>query len=58
MRAIGLLLLLLGSLLLLLPWYGQLLHFFYISRTDAQFYGGLGLLGGIAVLVFSQVQAR
>lgn len=58
MRAIGLFLLLAGSVLLLLPWYGQLLHYFHLTRSEAQLYGGLALFGGIAVLVVSRIQAR
>jgi len=58
MRAIGLFLLLAGSLVLLWPWYGHLVHFFYMSRGDAQLYGGVGLLAGVATLVFSRVRAQ
>ena len=58
MRAIGLFLLLAGSVLLLLPWYGQLLHYFQLTRSEAQLYGGLALFGGIAVLVVARIQAR
>jgi hypothetical protein len=58
MRAIGLFLLLAGVLVLLWPWYGHLLHFVHLSRADAQLYGGLGLMGGIAALIAAQVQAR
>lgn len=58
MRAIGLFLLLAGSLVLLWPWYGHLFRFFYISRDDSQLYGGLALMSGIGALVVSRAQAR
>jgi hypothetical protein len=57
MRTVGLFLLLIGSLVLLWPWYGHLIHFFSLSRGDAQLYGGVGLMAGIVSLIISRVHA-
>jgi hypothetical protein len=57
MRAIGLLLLLAGCLVLLWPLYGHLLHPLFISRNDAQLYGGAALMAGVIALVLSRSRA-
>jgi hypothetical protein len=58
MRALGLFLLLVGSLVLLWPWYGHLFRFFYMSRGDAQLYGGVALMAGILTLVISRTRTE
>lgn len=58
MRVLGLLLLLAGTLLLLWPHYGYLLHGIRIARADTQTYGGALLLAGVAALVASLAQTR
>jgi len=57
MRAVGLLLLLGGCLVLLWPLYGHLLHPLSMSRADTQLYGGAALMAGVLVLVFSRTGA-
>lgn len=57
MRAIGLLLLLGGCLVLLWPLYGHLLHPLAISRGDTQLYGGAALMAGIVALILSRSRA-
>lgn len=56
MRAIGLFLLLVGSLVLLWPWYDHLFRFITIARADTHIYGGAALLGGIVLLFIGQVR--
>jgi hypothetical protein len=58
MRALGLGLLLVGSLVLLWPWYGHFIHFFTMTRSDTEIYGGAGLMAGVTALVVSRVRAR
>lgn len=58
MRAIGLSLLLLGSLILLWPVYGHLIHVFTISRSDTHLYGGVALMAGIVALFVSRASVR
>jgi hypothetical protein len=57
MRALGLLLLLAGCLVLLWPLYGHLIHPLFISRGDIQLYGGAALMAGVIALVFSRSRA-
>jgi hypothetical protein len=57
MRAVGLFLLLAGSLLLLWPIYDHLLPFIRIARSDTQLYGGALLMGGIVALVIDRARA-
>jgi hypothetical protein len=56
MRAVGLFLLLAGSLVLLWPLYGRLLHALPMTRSDSQLYGGMMLLAGVVVLVISRAR--
>lgn len=56
MRAVGLFLLLVGSLVLLWPWYDHLFRSITIARSDTHIYGGAALLGGIVMLFISQVR--
>ena len=58
MRAIGLLLLLAGCLVLLWPWYGHLIRFVSIARSDTQLYGGGALMAGIVALIIARARAR
>ena len=58
MRALGLVLLLAGCLVLLWPWYGHLLHVLTIARSDTQLYGGAALLAGIVALLVARASAR
>ena len=53
MRAVGLMLLLAGTLVLLWPHYSFLFHGVRLLRADTQFYGGGLLLAGVAALVVS-----
>jgi hypothetical protein len=57
MRAIGLLFLLCGCLVLLWPLYGHLFHPFTIARGDTQLYGGAALMAGVIALVLSRERA-
>ena len=58
MRALGLLLLLAGCLVLLWPWYGYLIHPGLISHANSQLYGGALVMGGIAALIVSRLATR
>jgi hypothetical protein len=57
MRAVGLFMLLAGSLLLLWPVYDQLLPFIHIMRSDTQLYGGALLMGGIVALIIDRARS-
>ena len=57
MRALGLLLLLAGCLVLLWPWYGHYLHVFTFAHNDSQLYGGAALMAGIVALFVSRVRS-
>jgi hypothetical protein len=57
-RAIGLLLLLVGVLLLLWPGYGHFFRFIRLGSEQAQLYAGLVLLAGVAVLLFDWLRRR
>lgn len=57
MRALGLFLLLVGCLVLLWPWYGHLIRFITLPRSDSQMFGGMALMAGIVSLIIARVRA-
>lgn len=57
MRALGLLLLLVGCLFLLWPVYDELVPVLRFTRSETQVYGGLTLLAGVVALFIARARA-